>query len=84
MVVWAGTGEAWSHPHSSNLLYTSTTNTGGFMMNGTYTSDGWAAQNDPSGNQTWFDWRIPNPNFAVRTNDDQIEAWEWPLGSALM
>src|SRR3989338_3532282 len=23
-----GTGNAWSHPHSSNLLYTSTTNTG--------------------------------------------------------
>jgi hypothetical protein len=39
-----GTGNAWSHPHSSNLLYTSTTNTGGFMMNGTYTSDGWATE----------------------------------------
>ncbi len=40
-----GTGEAWSHPHSSNLVG----NTGtahpeyGFMMNGTYTNDGWAA-----------------------------------------
>ncbi|MEI6327509.1 MAG: LamG-like jellyroll fold domain-containing protein [Candidatus Roizmanbacteria bacterium] len=39
------TGEAWSHPHASNLLYTNTTNTGGYMMNGTYTSDGWSAQN---------------------------------------
>jgi hypothetical protein len=36
-----GTGNAWSHPHSSNLLYTSTTNTGGFMMNGTASNDGW-------------------------------------------
>lgn len=40
-----GTGNAWSHPSASNLLYTTTTNTGGFMMNGTYTSDGWTAQN---------------------------------------
>jgi len=38
-----GTGNAWSHPHSSNLLYTSTTNTGGFMMNGTASNDGWTA-----------------------------------------
>lgn len=37
-----GTGNAWSHPHSSNLLYTSTTNTGGFMMNGNYATDGWS------------------------------------------
>lgn len=43
-----GTGNAWSHPHSSNLLYTNTTNTGGFMMNGTYTSDGWANEGTPS------------------------------------
>jgi hypothetical protein len=38
-----GTGNAWSHPHASNLLYTSTTNTGGFMMNGTASNDGWTA-----------------------------------------
>jgi len=37
-----GTGNAWSHPHSSNLLYTDTTNTGGFMMNGTPSNDGWS------------------------------------------
>ena len=42
------TGEAWSHPHSSNLLYTSTTNTGGFMLNGTYTTDGWADEGTPT------------------------------------
>ncbi|MFA5828541.1 MAG: LamG-like jellyroll fold domain-containing protein [Candidatus Shapirobacteria bacterium] len=35
------TGEAWSHPHASNVLYTSTTNTGGFMMSGTAPNDGW-------------------------------------------
>ncbi|MBP9759242.1 hypothetical protein KBD45_06100, partial [Candidatus Dojkabacteria bacterium] len=38
----SGTGNAWSHPHASNLLYTSTTNTGGFMMNGTPATDGWS------------------------------------------
>lgn len=43
-----GTGNAWSHPHASNLLYTSTTNTGGFMMNGTYTTDGFATVGSPS------------------------------------
>jgi len=43
-----GTGEAWTHPHASNLLYTSSTNTGGFMLNGTYTTDGWAQEGTPS------------------------------------
>jgi len=36
-----GTGQAWSHPHSSNVLYTSTSNTGGFMIAGTAVTDGW-------------------------------------------
>jgi len=43
-----GTGNAWSHPYSSNLLYTSTTNTGGFMMNGTYGTDGWTNVGSPT------------------------------------
>lgn len=43
-----GTGNAWSHPHASNLLYTSTTNTGGFMMDGTYTTDGFADIGTPT------------------------------------
>ncbi|MHA2065288.1 MAG: DUF2341 domain-containing protein, partial [Candidatus Thorarchaeota archaeon] len=42
------TGEAWSHPHSSNELYTSTSNTGGFMLNGTYTTDDWSDEGTPS------------------------------------
>jgi len=42
------TGQAWSHPHSSNVLYTNTTNTGGFMMNGTYTNDGWSDYGTPT------------------------------------
>ncbi|MBD3365732.1 MerR family transcriptional regulator [candidate division WWE3 bacterium] len=43
-----GTGEAWTHPHASNVLYTDTDNTGGFMMNGTYTSDGWSDEGSPT------------------------------------
>ena len=43
-----GTGEAWSHPHASNFLYTNTTNTGGFMLNGTYTVDGWSDEGTPT------------------------------------
>ncbi|MFC2055650.1 hypothetical protein ACFLV7_15340 [Chloroflexota bacterium] len=38
-----GTGEAWSHPHSSNLL-----GAGGFMIDGTYTNDGWADEGTPT------------------------------------
>ncbi len=38
-----GTGQAWSHPHASNVLYTDTTNTGGFMMGGDAKTDGWQA-----------------------------------------
>ncbi|MEI6462589.1 MAG: LamG-like jellyroll fold domain-containing protein [bacterium] len=34
------TGEAWSHPHSSNLLG-GTNGKNGYMMDGTYTNDGW-------------------------------------------
>lgn len=46
------TGEAWTHPHLSNVLYTSTANTGGFMMyganmGGNYTSDGWTDHGAP-------------------------------------
>jgi hypothetical protein len=39
----SGTGEAWSHPHSSNLL-----GSGGFMADGTYTNDGWADEGTPT------------------------------------
>ncbi|MBP9759390.1 prepilin-type N-terminal cleavage/methylation domain-containing protein [Candidatus Dojkabacteria bacterium] len=43
-----GTGNAWSHPHSSNLLYTSTTNTGGFMLGADAITDGWTNIGSPS------------------------------------
>ncbi len=38
-----GTGNAWSHPHSSNLLG-GTNGAYGYMMNGTYTDDGFAGE----------------------------------------
>jgi len=28
-------------------------------------------------------WGIPNPTFNVRANNDQIETWEWNIGSTL-
>lgn len=46
--ITTGTGNAWSHPHASNLLYTSTTNTGGFMLNGTYTTDSFSDIGTPT------------------------------------
>jgi hypothetical protein len=32
---------------------------------------------------THYDWRIPNPSFSVRANDDRIEGWEWTLGATV-
>ncbi len=43
----SGTGEAWSHPHASNLLG-GTNGAAGFMLNGTYTADGFADEGTPS------------------------------------
>lgn len=45
--VSSGTGEAWSHPHVSNLLG-GTNGASGFMLNGTYTTDGFADEGTPS------------------------------------
>ena len=42
-----GTGEAWSHPHASNLLG-GTNGASGFMLNGTYTTDGFADEGTPT------------------------------------
>ena len=42
-----GEGEAWSHPHSSNLI-PGNSNIGGFMTDGAYTDDGWVGEGPPS------------------------------------
>ena len=46
-VLTAGTGSAWSHPHSSNLL--GGTGTGGFLLGATPAADGWVQEGTPSG-----------------------------------
>lgn len=38
---------------------------------------------DDDGDQTHADWRVPNPAFGVRANEDRLEGWEWPLGSTV-
>jgi len=42
-----GTGNAWSHPHATNLI-PGNTNAGGWMADGTYGTDGWADEGTPS------------------------------------
>jgi len=41
------------------------------------------SQFDDDGDYTEVQWRVPNPNFAVRANFDQVEAYEWNLGTTL-
>jgi hypothetical protein len=53
-----GTGNAWSHPHSSNLLYTSTSNTGGFMMGSNSSSDGFSSVNSSLTNNLVGYWTL--------------------------
>jgi len=46
-------------------------------------SDGWAAQRDPNGNQTWIDWRIANPTIEANLTGNWVHAYEWPTGTDL-
>ena len=43
-----------------------------------------ARQCDEDGDCTQYGWNVPNPNFNVRVNNDQVEAWEWELGADLI
>lgn len=38
---------------------------------------------DEDADATNVSWSIPNPYFNVRANNEQIEAWEWNIGSTL-
>ncbi|MBI3738362.1 MAG: PhnD/SsuA/transferrin family substrate-binding protein, partial [Chloroflexi bacterium] len=43
-------------------------------------------QFDDDGDSTIFQWDVSNPpypNFSVRANNDQVEAWEWTMGDTL-
>lgn len=40
-------------------------------------------QFDEAGNSTVRSWYIPNPTIGVRANWDNLEGWEWPLGTTV-
>ncbi|MBK7453524.1 MAG: PKD domain-containing protein [Anaerolineales bacterium] len=44
-------------------------------------SNGWAAEYETDSDRTWYDWQVPNPNFAVHPDENVIEGNEWPLDS---
>ncbi|MBI5943074.1 MAG: PKD domain-containing protein [Chloroflexi bacterium] len=44
-------------------------------------SNGWAAEYEADADRTWYDWQVPNPNFAVHPDENVIEGNEWPLDS---
>jgi len=45
--------------------------------------DGWAAEREENGNQTWADWRVLNPFIIAKPDTDWIGAFDWPDGSLL-
>ncbi|PIZ45500.1 hypothetical protein COY32_05230, partial [candidate division WWE3 bacterium CG_4_10_14_0_2_um_filter_41_14] len=83
-----GTGNAWSHPHASNLLYTSTTNTGGFMMNGEMDDDGWSDEGavanvdsvEFNGSTTRIDAGSDSSLDNLASGAFTVEAWVRPDG----
>jgi len=38
---------------------------------------------DNDSDRTMYGVNIPNPQFSVRANNDQVEAYEWPLGNTV-
>lgn len=42
-----------------------------------------ARQCDNDGECTTYNWSVPNPSFAVRANDNQVEGWEWTLDTTI-
>ncbi len=87
----AGEGETvyvWPHATGQQLQFTVGSSetwqvdfTGLFdLVEGT---DGRSEIRDEQGNSTAVDWRVPNPTFGVRANTDQVEGWEWTLGSTI-
>ena len=45
--------------------------------------NGGAQQWDSNGNFTVADWRVPNPYFVAKPNNEQVNAYEWPVGDVL-
>ena len=46
-------------------------------------SSGEAQRIDEDGDGTVYQWRVPNPAFQVRANDNLVEGWEWILGDTV-
>ena len=40
-------------------------------------SNGWAMERDEDGDQTWVDWRVPNPAIKVWVGSNNIDGYEW-------
>ncbi len=40
-------------------------------------SDGAMGWSDDDGDNTWVGWHVNNPTFAVRTDGDNVNGWEW-------
>ncbi|RPI91445.1 MAG: extracellular solute-binding protein [Chloroflexi bacterium] len=46
-------------------------------------SDGWSLQTDENGDQTWYDWHVPDPHFLVYSFGSTVHGFEWPLGASV-
>ena len=46
-------------------------------------SNGWAADRDEDGDQTWLDWNVPNPFLIAFPENEAVEGWEWPDGTVV-
>jgi len=47
-------------------------------------TDGWAAEYDGDGDQTWVDWHVLNPTFAVQPDHNWLAGWDWTPGNTLL
>ncbi|MFC1790241.1 DUF2341 domain-containing protein [Patescibacteria group bacterium] len=64
-----GTGEAWTHPHASNLL-PGNSNTGGFMLGGKFGNDGWNLEGTPQ-----RDTGTADADSTTTTVEDDGQGW---------
>ncbi|MFA5385930.1 MAG: LamG domain-containing protein, partial [Eubacteriales bacterium] len=70
-----GEGNAWTHPHSSNLL-PGNTNTGGFMLNGNMQTDGWLPEGAVGDNDSIeYNGTTTRINDNLHYNAMTVEAW---------
>ncbi|MGD1993858.1 MAG: peptide ABC transporter substrate-binding protein, partial [Anaerolineae bacterium] len=46
-------------------------------------TQGAAYQGDDDGDETQVQWRVPNPHFAARPDEDRVEGWEWQANATI-